>query len=258
MTRGWRLADALSLTRVLLIPVISYAALRGEGRLVGLGLVIAGMTDFLDGYLARRMGQASARGAQIDSLADILLLFSAAVWIELLHPEILRENAALLAATFGLYVATLVVGFIKFHELRNLRLYSPKAAGGLLYSFAVITLVAGGYEPLLLWLYAAAFMVSSVETLLAQLLFSAVDETMGSILLPTEGARIPGPSSPSAAPGSSAPRLPSRRTWWGAAPGPLATSRPPPRQTRTKFVHEGPTLFAASVTTRRQAAPRPA
>jgi phosphatidylglycerophosphate synthase len=169
--------------RLLLIPAIGVAALLGDGRLVGVGLLVAGATDFFDGFLARRLGQESAAGAQLDSLADNLLLVSAIAWIELLHPEILRENTVLLVTTFGIYLASLSVGLIKFHQLGNLHLYSSKVAGGALYSFAVVTLIAGAYVPLLLWLAAAAFMVSSAETLLAQLILSAVDENMGSIFL---------------------------------------------------------------------------
>jgi phosphatidylglycerophosphate synthase len=179
----WQVADALSRLRILLIPGLWWAAVVGNGRVVGLGVLVAGATDFLDGYLARRLNQESAKGARLDSLADNLLLVSVATWIELLHPAILRDNAVLIAVTASLYFGSLAVGLIKIRRLGNLHLYSSRVAGGLLYSFAVITLVVGAYEPPLLWLAAAAFMVSSAETLLAQLLLSAVDENIGSILL---------------------------------------------------------------------------
>jgi cardiolipin synthase (CMP-forming) len=179
----WGIANALSGMRMLLIPALWIAALLGNGRFVGVGLLVAGATDFLDGHLARRLGQESAAGARLDSLADNLLLISAMAWIELLHPEILRDNVVLVLATFGIYFTSLSVGLIKFHQLGNLHLYSSKVTGGALYSFAVITLITGAYMPLLLWLAGAAFMVSSAETLLGQLLFSEVDENMGSILL---------------------------------------------------------------------------
>src|SRR6202521_5025575 len=147
MKRHWPIADVLSGTRLLLIPVIWVFALLGNGRLVGVGLVVAGATDFFDGYLARRLGQESIAGARLDSLADNLLLISAMAWIELLHPELLSENTLLVLGTFGLYLASLSVGLIKFHQLGNLHLYSSKVAGGALYSFAVVTLVTGVYEP---------------------------------------------------------------------------------------------------------------
>jgi phosphatidylglycerophosphate synthase len=181
--RRWRIADVLSAARLLLIPAIWFAALLGNGRLVGVGLLVAGATDFFDGYVARRLGQESAAGARLDSLADNVLLISAMAWIELLHPEILRDNTTLVVATFGFYVASLSAGMIKFHQLGNLHLYSSRVAGGALYSFAVITLLVGAYEPLLLWLATGAFMVSSAETLVGQLLLSGVDENMGSIFL---------------------------------------------------------------------------
>ena len=183
MNGGWRVADALSGLRLLLIPVIWWVASLGDGRLVALGLLIAGASDFLDGYIARRLKQESTRGARLDSLADNLLLMSAAIWFELLHPEILRENAVVVTVTAGIYLSSLAVGWLKFRHLGNLHLYSSKVAGGLLYSFALATLVMGIYSPLLLWVAAIAFMVSSAETLLAQLLLSAVDENMGSLLL---------------------------------------------------------------------------
>jgi cardiolipin synthase len=180
--RRLRIPNALSWTRLLLVPILWYPALVGDGRLVGIGLVIAGATDFLDGYLARRFGQESVKGAQLDSLADNLLLLSAAAWIELLHPRILSENALLLGATFAIYVVSLVVGLIRFGRFRNLHLYSPKAAGGLMYAFAVVTLIAGAYEPLLLRAAAAAFILASGEILIAELTLSGDEETRGSVL----------------------------------------------------------------------------
>jgi phosphatidylglycerophosphate synthase len=153
-------ANLLTGTRLLLIPVLWTAALLGSGRIVGLGLLAAGATDFLDGYVARRLGQDSPAGARLDAIADNLLLLSALAWMELLHPEILSENATLIAVALGLYFASLPGG--------RLHSFSSKLAGGALYSFAVITLLTGGYEPLLLRLAMAAFILSSVETLLVQ------------------------------------------------------------------------------------------
>jgi phosphatidylglycerophosphate synthase len=158
MNARWRIANVLSGTRLLLIPVIWLPALLGHGRLVAAGLLVAGATDVLDGYLARRLKQETQAGARLDSLADNLLLVSAMAWIELLHPQILRENTALIAITVVLYLASQAAGRVNS--------ISSKVAGGALYTFALMTLMTGGYEPLLLSLAAAALIVSSVEALL--------------------------------------------------------------------------------------------
>ena len=180
---GRHAADAITWLRLLLVPVTWWFALIGQGRLVGLGLLLAGFTDFLDGFVARRLGQASQAGARFDLIADTLLLLSAAAWLELLHPEIVRDNGGLVAVAFGIYFVSVAWGLVTFRRLPNLHLFSSKIAGGLLYAFAVTTMLAGSYDRLLLGLAAAAFIVSSAETLISQLVFSAVEARMGSVLL---------------------------------------------------------------------------
>lgn len=54
--------------------------------------VASGLTDYLDGYLARRLGQTSQLGALLDSLADILVAlvcFAVAVHLHLWPPYLL-------------------------------------------------------------------------------------------------------------------------------------------------------------------------
>ena len=210
------MADLLTGLRIALLPILWWQAVVGHGYWVGLGLVAAAATDVLDGRLARRLRQDSPRGAQFDAIADILLLVSAAGWIEVLHPEIVRDNALLVASPLAVYLVSLAVGCIKFRRLVNTQLYLPKVAGCLLYLFAVVTLVSGGYNRLLLALAAAAFTLSSAEMLAAELLFANPGESRGSVLLrvrrieittnqATDSARKPRSQAPmSNAPGNSA------------------------------------------------------
>src|SRR3982074_3082458 len=94
-----RLPDWFTGIRFFLIPAIVWLGLAGQGRLVGGPLILAGLTDFLDGYLARSHGKQTAHGGCLDSLADSFLLVAAAASLEILHPRILRENTLLIAAT---------------------------------------------------------------------------------------------------------------------------------------------------------------
>jgi phosphatidylglycerophosphate synthase len=181
--QGRRVADAITWLRMLLVPVIWVFALLGDGRVVGAGLIAAGMTDFLDGLVARRLGQASLTGARLDLIADTLVLLSALAWIGLLHPEVLRENSGLIAAAAVAYIVAVGIGIANFRRLPNLHLYSSRVAGGLLYAFAVITLIAGHYDKLLLALAAATFILSCVETAAGQLMFSVAEADIGSVLL---------------------------------------------------------------------------
>ena len=178
-----RIADAVTWLRILLLPVIWFYALVGDGRIVGAGLIALGVTDFLDGVIARRVGQASPAGARLDLTADTLVLLSAVAWIGMLHPDVVGENAALIAAAFLVYLVAVGIGILGFRRLPNLRLYSSRLAGGLLYAAAVITLITGRNARLLVALALGAFIFSCAETAVGELLFSVADANMGSVLL---------------------------------------------------------------------------
>jgi CDP-diacylglycerol--glycerol-3-phosphate 3-phosphatidyltransferase len=163
-------ADWLSASRLFLVVLLWPAAMAGEGRLVGVGLVVAAATDVLDGYLARRLSVASVRGARLDAIADTSLMVSAGAWLQLLHPRLVTDNLALLGAAGGLYVAAVVATSLAFRRLVNPRQLSAKAAGGLLYGFALITFLTSVYEPLLLTVALLALGIASVEALVAAII----------------------------------------------------------------------------------------
>ena len=69
----------LTYTRFLLIPAIIYAFFQGGefGNILAAHLfLIAALTDFLDGYLARKWKVISKRGAAMDHISDKLLVAS--------------------------------------------------------------------------------------------------------------------------------------------------------------------------------------
>ena len=177
------MADAITWLRIVLLPLIWVYALMGDGRIVGAGLIAVGVTDFLDGLVARRFRQVSPAGARLDLIADTLVLLSAAAWIVALDPEVVGDNAALIACAFLVYLIAVGIGIVNLRRLPNLRLFSSRVAGGLLYAFAVITLIGGRYDRLLLVVAVGAFIVSCVETVAGELLFSVADANIGSVLL---------------------------------------------------------------------------
>ena len=73
----WRLnatlPNAITLVRIALIVVFVLLLARHEDAWAIGALAVAGVSDFLDGYLARRLGQTSALGRILDPAADRLL-----------------------------------------------------------------------------------------------------------------------------------------------------------------------------------------
>jgi CDP-diacylglycerol--glycerol-3-phosphate 3-phosphatidyltransferase len=84
----WRelgnLPNVLTLIRILLIPVM-IALLTNPGRtasaLAGLTFLIACVSDFLDGYLARRWNISTTLGKLLDPLADKLIVAAALIML---------------------------------------------------------------------------------------------------------------------------------------------------------------------------------
>jgi len=68
------LPNALTLFRMLAVAPIVYLLLSGRFRLALVLAVFAGISDLLDGYLARRFGWMTHFGGVLDPLTDKLLL----------------------------------------------------------------------------------------------------------------------------------------------------------------------------------------
>ena len=70
------LATILTIVRILLVPVFVLLILEGENNKALVVFVVAGGTDLLDGWIARRWEQQSPLGTALDPLADKFLLVS--------------------------------------------------------------------------------------------------------------------------------------------------------------------------------------
>ena len=73
------LATWLTLGRIALIVPFAVLFWTGPSWLAGLVFAVAGLTDWLDGYVARRRGEVSALGAALDPIADKLLTIAALI-----------------------------------------------------------------------------------------------------------------------------------------------------------------------------------
>ena len=71
MDRNWlTIPNAISLARLLLIPIFAWLVAIDQIGWAGVLLGLIGSTDWVDGYLARRLDQVSEVGKFLDPLAD--------------------------------------------------------------------------------------------------------------------------------------------------------------------------------------------
>ncbi|MHA7986324.1 CDP-alcohol phosphatidyltransferase family protein [Rathayibacter sp. CAU 1779] len=79
--------NLLSFFRLALVPVFLWFVIVAWDAWALVVLIIASVTDFFDGYLARRLGQVSRLGQLLDPAADRLYIFAALIglaWRDLL------------------------------------------------------------------------------------------------------------------------------------------------------------------------------
>lgn len=129
--------NLVSLSRLLALPVLMYLVIEESWIAALVVAAIFGFTDFLDGYLARRLNQATPLGALLDPLIDrifILCLLVAMVLSQILSPILL-----LLLLSRDLVV--LIVNFWRLKTMKVTVIYLGKLGTWVLYvSFALLLL----------------------------------------------------------------------------------------------------------------------
>ncbi len=74
--KNLNLPNMITIARILLVPVVVWAIASGKMRLAFALFVAAGLSDAIDGFLAKRLRMTSEVGAYLDPLADKALIMS--------------------------------------------------------------------------------------------------------------------------------------------------------------------------------------
>lgn len=173
------LPNMLSLSRIIFLPVLFALMFYGYHVLFLVTYVLLAFTDFLDGFLARRLGLTSQFGKEIDSFADLFFYVSSAYFLYYLFPEVILANQVLLIVFFTLLGISLVVSTVLFRKpvimhTFILRLNAVLVTLAVVLSFwADTTFFVQG----VLILYIAGF----IESLIIFLFFGPVDPDTRSV-----------------------------------------------------------------------------
>ena len=126
--RPLTLPNFITLTRMAMVPFFVLAVWERDFSLALWILIIAGLTDAFDGYLARRMDMQSLIGAYLDPIADKMLITVA--YIALTIPqgqEVVIPLWLTILALFRDFVIMLMAGVLYIVE--GLREFPPSPLG---------------------------------------------------------------------------------------------------------------------------------
>lgn len=140
--------------------------------------LICGLSDVLDGYLARKTNAASRFGQVLDSISD--LLFIAVVLLMMLSavpvPTWAIKWIVLIAAT---RLLSIVIGLIRYRRLAFLHTYANKAAGFALFFFPFLYRGLEGIAALFIVCFLGS--ISAIEEMLINLTSKELNRDIKSI-----------------------------------------------------------------------------
>ena len=135
--------NALSILRLCLLPVFLWLVLvpEADGTAVAV-LMVMGISDYLDGYLARRLNQTSKLGAILDPVADRLYILATVVGLGVREIIPLWLAVALPARDLVLWA---LVPFLRTRGYSALPVHflGKAATAALLYAFPLLLLGDG-------------------------------------------------------------------------------------------------------------------
>jgi cardiolipin synthase len=163
------LPNALTLARLALVPVMAYFLATGAYGTALIVFLVAALTDFVDGVIARALRQTSALGAALDPVADKLNMLVATVllaWQALLPPW--------LAVAIVARDVIIVGGAVAYRLTRGHVEMAPTVLSKVntFIEFAVLLLVMGGAAG---WLELSAWLPGVFVLVFATVLASGAE-----------------------------------------------------------------------------------
>ncbi|NCB52885.1 MAG: CDP-alcohol phosphatidyltransferase family protein [Clostridia bacterium] len=172
-------ANALSVSRILILPalVIVYK----NTVWFALLYLLAGLTDVLDGFIARKTNTQSKLGARLDSAADLVWFAVILFVLFRLAGETIGAFIPWIIAVTVIRCVNLLISSLKYHELVFLHTWANKLTGFLLFLCPLI--IAVSHRAGFLYPVCAAAALSAVEEGLIHITSETPDINRRSIIM---------------------------------------------------------------------------
>ncbi len=138
--------NMLSISRLILIPAMTIPCFfinnDEQARSIFLIMfIIIGITDKLDGTIARYLNQTSHLGAKLDTMADMVFYPLIALWLYHFSPQVVSGWWNLIYILMGLFFLKLILGKIKFGEIPVFHTIGGKTFAASLYFFMIVAIL---------------------------------------------------------------------------------------------------------------------
>jgi cardiolipin synthase (CMP-forming) len=142
---GMTIPNYITILRLLLVPFVVWAMLDGRELTALLGFVAAGISDGVDGFIARRWNMKSELGAYLDPVADKLLLVS--VFVVLAYQGLLPLwLVAIVVFRDALIVSAVMLSAVMDNPVEMRPLFVSKANTAAQILLAALVLAVQGFS----------------------------------------------------------------------------------------------------------------
>ena len=139
--------NLITLARILAVPVILWAITSGEMRIAFALFLAAGLSDLIDGFLAKRFGMATELGAYLDPLADKAMIISIYVALGIVE-AIPRWLVILVVSRDIMIVSAVILSWLvdKPVKLKPIAVSKLNTVAQIVYATVVLAALTFGWE----------------------------------------------------------------------------------------------------------------
>jgi CDP-diacylglycerol--glycerol-3-phosphate 3-phosphatidyltransferase len=169
--------NCLSIFRMVCAPFLLYLAWIGRADIFFVLLVLALLSDAIDGTIARKYEQETDLGAKLDSWGDFSIYMTVPLCVWWLWPDLIRQEVPFVAAVVASFVIPISIGFLKYRRLTSYHTWAAKFSAVVL---SIATLVMLLFD--ITWPFEIAAVV---------LALSALEEIAITMTLPEWQSNVP-------------------------------------------------------------------
>lgn len=169
-------ANIITSLRIIFSIVLLHAV--PLGAMFYICYLICGLSDCVDGYVARKFNCSSEFGAKLDSVSDVLFLLCVAINVV---PTLEIKPVFWIWAViiFGMKIVCIIIIAVKYKTFGMLHSLSIKACGFILYALPLLLRPLG--TDTVLWIAVVAGGISTFEELLLNITSKKLDLDQKSI-----------------------------------------------------------------------------
>ena len=141
------LPNCLTFARMLMLPFLVVLTWQAERSLFSSLFIALFVLSSADGFFARRRGQVSELGAELDSWAVSASYIIVPLCALKLWPEIVNQEAPYIMAVVGFHVVPASVGLLKYSRMTSYNTWGSNVAAALVGVSTVVLMFGGPTWP---------------------------------------------------------------------------------------------------------------